>query len=464
MPFCTVVTRPRVPVKKKLLTFLKKVFVKQKIPLGNLPNSASLISLPFRPNTPPLPFHSLDESNDFFHCNPLSINGATSSGNENSLLETDQTTNLLASKEPFLTNEFKAFDIIHSLPYLLVSDITAISIALYYLISGNVRDILGKPYWNYAVCSPAWKGFYFSSFQLFQHDNALALMSEDQCSLSNLLVEITCKFYLHKIFHNQLSSNRVMHFLETFRMNPTSTQCVPVLIVGITCLHDPDSKYNNTHSQTQIIFQNSTDNIFEFFNCLVKQIETESYYQLKMNPLTEKLEPYKGPRFQLSPITFTDTSPYRWEMIQLAHVFPNDDPILTNLTQISHTLESYLSNDLNDLTDVYLNLKNLVLESFDYYNPPKLEKYLKPFPWGDIMIVGMDWKTRDLILDPQYILDTDDGEICAICRSDYQEGEISLKLKCNHYFHSDCIGEWIKGSPLQKCPICRKRIAGLPLD
>ena len=33
---------------------------------------------------------------------------------------------------------------------------------------------------------------------------------------------------------------------------------------------------------------------------------------------------------------------------------------------------------------------------------------------------------------------------CAICLSDYKTGETLKRLRCDHFFHSDCIDPWLK--------------------
>ncbi|GJW56458.1 zinc finger, RING/FYVE/PHD-type containing protein [Tanacetum coccineum] len=48
-----------------------------------------------------------------------------------------------------------------------------------------------------------------------------------------------------------------------------------------------------------------------------------------------------------------------------------------------------------------------------------------------------------------------DGGTCAICLSDYKpKEEIRTIPDCNHYFHVDCIDEWLKLNVT--CPVCRK--------
>lgn len=44
---------------------------------------------------------------------------------------------------------------------------------------------------------------------------------------------------------------------------------------------------------------------------------------------------------------------------------------------------------------------------------------------------------------------------CPICLSDYQPKETLRSIPdCNHYFHADCIDEWLKLNGT--CPLCRK--------
>jgi hypothetical protein len=33
--------------------------------------------------------------------------------------------------------------------------------------------------------------------------------------------------------------------------------------------------------------------------------------------------------------------------------------------------------------------------------------------------------------------------VCSICIGELQVGDISYKLACSHYFHQECIKEWI---------------------
>lgn len=56
------------------------------------------------------------------------------------------------------------------------------------------------------------------------------------------------------------------------------------------------------------------------------------------------------------------------------------------------------------------------------------------------------------------LIDVDDAK-CAICLSDYEEGEILRFLPCNpkkHHFHRNCVDEWLQLN--KACPICKRSI------
>jgi hypothetical protein len=48
------------------------------------------------------------------------------------------------------------------------------------------------------------------------------------------------------------------------------------------------------------------------------------------------------------------------------------------------------------------------------------------------------------------------GEPCAVCKSEFEINEKITVLNCNHIYHTDCIGEWVKYK--SECPVCRAEI------
>ncbi|KAG8640936.1 E3 ubiquitin-protein ligase RHA2B [Manihot esculenta] len=46
---------------------------------------------------------------------------------------------------------------------------------------------------------------------------------------------------------------------------------------------------------------------------------------------------------------------------------------------------------------------------------------------------------------------------CAVCLSEFLEGERVRKLKCKHTFHRDCLDKWLQ-QYLATCPLCRTKV------
>ena len=45
---------------------------------------------------------------------------------------------------------------------------------------------------------------------------------------------------------------------------------------------------------------------------------------------------------------------------------------------------------------------------------------------------------------------------CAVCLEDFEDGNKCMRLPCLHYFHADCIREWLRVK--KSCPSCQKPI------
>ncbi|KAI8338437.1 hypothetical protein BC941DRAFT_422916 [Chlamydoabsidia padenii] len=54
---------------------------------------------------------------------------------------------------------------------------------------------------------------------------------------------------------------------------------------------------------------------------------------------------------------------------------------------------------------------------------------------------------EELTMDPA-------DSLCTICLSDYENGELICRLRCNHHFHKDCVHEWLALN--YKCPLCQR--------
>lgn len=52
------------------------------------------------------------------------------------------------------------------------------------------------------------------------------------------------------------------------------------------------------------------------------------------------------------------------------------------------------------------------------------------------------------------LTNTSMNDICSVCQENFNNDEIVKILPCNHYFHKDCIEQWLSNYH-HKCPICR---------
>lgn len=56
-------------------------------------------------------------------------------------------------------------------------------------------------------------------------------------------------------------------------------------------------------------------------------------------------------------------------------------------------------------------------------------------------------------------LEDEQDAVCAICLCEYEDEEELRKMQCNHYFHKDCVDEWLRIH--RNCPLCKRDIDDL---
>jgi hypothetical protein len=83
---------------------------------------------------------------------------------------------------------------------------------------------------------------------------------------------------------------------------------------------------------------------------------------------------------------------------------------------------------------------------------------VRPRPVGGLRQIksAADMGAKDPSIFPTHIHDgrtlPEDKSACTICIEDYVEGDEIKSLPCLHFYHSECIDEWLKRSKC--CPNC----------
>lgn len=107
------------------------------------------------------------------------------------------------------------------------------------------------------------------------------------------------------------------------------------------------------------------------------------------------------------------------------------------------------------ITKYAINKKNR--RSHVEHNAPSLPTTTVA-PQPPTFVTGLDKLTIDsypmTVLGASKRLPKPSDSTCAICLSEYQPKDtIRTVPACNHYFHSNCIDEWLKLNAT--CPVCR---------
>ena len=113
------------------------------------------------------------------------------------------------------------------------------------------------------------------------------------------------------------------------------------------------------------------------------------------------------------------------------------------------------------------------LPSLDIYTPPSIEIPSQITDLFTLFFNNQIINTLDSLEDVKVTLDQSIfdklplivfpdcnhkiEEPCNICMEDYIDGDILKQLPCNHYYHKDCISQWLCNEKTT-CPMCRKDV------
>jgi hypothetical protein len=69
----------------------------------------------------------------------------------------------------------------------------------------------------------------------------------------------------------------------------------------------------------------------------------------------------------------------------------------------------------------------------------------------DRMTTKFSWNSQE-----QNGIVPEDDAFCAICLSEYRDGEVLRRLRCGHHYHAECVESWLKTN--KSCATCRRLI------
>ena len=105
-------------------------------------------------------------------------------------------------------------------------------------------------------------------------------------------------------------------------------------------------------------------------------------------------------------------------------------------------------NNNNNFVDNYLRISNMSYEELLNLEN-KIGNVNKGLNQQEINKLGEEIYNSFLNM-------TDSTTNCIICLSDFINGDKIRYLKCSHFFHKDCIDNWLKLQ--KKCPTCNQEI------
>ncbi len=105
-------------------------------------------------------------------------------------------------------------------------------------------------------------------------------------------------------------------------------------------------------------------------------------------------------------------------------------------------------NNNNNFIDNYLRISNMSYEELLNLEN-KIGNVSKGLSQQQINNLGEE------IYNSQIKLNESTNQ-CIICLSEFENGEKIRYLKCNHFFHKDCIDNWLQLQ--KKCPTCNQEI------
>lgn len=122
---------------------------------------------------------------------------------------------------------------------------------------------------------------------------------------------------------------------------------------------------------------------------------------------------------------------------------PNARTVLGETLTIEGGLDGGLTGVLNRLA-----LENLALDE-------TLTRSVQRVLQFETVLTGQRLADDEIQALPKVRYDKLEQHHCSICLEAYQQGTLLTALRCNHFFHVDCLARWFQCSI--QCPLCRSQ-------
>jgi len=124
--------------------------------------------------------------------------------------------------------------------------------------------------------------------------------------------------------------------------------------------------------------------------------------------------------------------------------------LINNMTDLRRTIESRLNNNTQQnnffSNNLLSNFESIILEFL--FNENDEQEDVK------VTVPENIFNTFKTTLLTNKNINNYKDKSCNICIEEFNLNEILTTLKCNHFFHKNCIKEWLTKQS-KKCPICR---------
>ena len=291
-------------------------------------------------------------------------------------------------------------------------------------------------------------------YKIYQNENYINYLNRNDIYNSNInQIEIPFNLFLENIFR--------IPILEEFKEEESKEEESKEEEFKEEEFKEEESKEEyilennqNLEEEIDLSFKFTLNNILDYDNNdIVKKEEIINIIDKKLKELEDEN------RNDINNINNTNEINSINDMNNIVNIFDNYIQN-TNYSTLEENFFNILNRDINLNLNNYNTLSNLVLENDNTDNTDNIDNntnndYLNNLEYfNDIKIILDETKFNNLKCNYFKELSLNDYNECLICIDQFNDEDIVVKIKCNHFFHKNCIKSWLCEES-NKCPICR---------